>query len=99
MNQPTEQEIKEAMEWVDGRRLCDQNWLRDSPENDPGNFLVEKNIRRYRTLHTALEQMNRTVSRDDIFIRHIKNHLKPGQEVSCKICGKPAWEIIIDEGK
>lgn len=38
-------------------------------------------------------------SRDDIFIRHIKAHLSEGQEVICKICGKPAREIIEDEGE
>ncbi len=31
---------------------------------------------------------------DNIFIRHIAAHLKPGQEVVCKICGKTAKEII-----
>lgn len=31
---------------------------------------------------------------DDIFIAHIQSHLKPGQEVVCKICGKSAKEII-----
>jgi len=34
------------------------------------------------------------VEKDDIFISHIKSHLKEGQEVVCKICGQSAKEII-----
>ena|SRR3990167_9130788 len=34
------------------------------------------------------------VGKDDIFISHIKSHLKEGQEVVCKICGQSAKEII-----
>ena len=30
---------------------------------------------------------------DSTFIAHIQSHLKPGQEVVCKICGKTAKEI------
>jgi len=30
---------------------------------------------------------------DDVFIAHIQSHLKPGQEVVCKICGRTAKEI------
>lgn len=32
--------------------------------------------------------------KDDIFISHIKSHLKKGDVVICKICGKTAEEII-----
>lgn len=35
-----------------------------------------------------------SVELDSIFIKHIKDHLKEGQEVVCKICGKTAKEII-----
>ena len=31
---------------------------------------------------------------DTKFIDHIKSHLKEGQEVICKICGKTAKEIL-----
>lgn len=31
---------------------------------------------------------------DGIFIRHIQSHLKEGQEVVCKICGRKAKDII-----
>ena len=31
---------------------------------------------------------------DTVFIDHIQNHLAPGQEVVCKICGKTARDII-----
>jgi len=31
---------------------------------------------------------------DMAFIQHIQQHLEPGQEVVCKICGKTAREII-----
>ena len=34
------------------------------------------------------------VTDDDVFIQHIQSHLKPDQEVVCKICGKTAREII-----
>jgi len=34
------------------------------------------------------------IHRDDIFINHIKSHLKDGEFVLCKICGKSAEEII-----
>lgn len=33
-------------------------------------------------------------NQDRIFIKHIKAHLKEGEEVICKICGKTAEEII-----
>lgn len=35
-----------------------------------------------------------TATNDRAFIEHIQQHLKPGQEVICKICGKTAEEII-----
>jgi len=31
---------------------------------------------------------------DSVFIKHIQKHLKPNEEVVCKICGKTAKEII-----
>lgn len=34
---------------------------------------------------------------DRIFIGHISNHLKPGERVICKICGKTADRIIEEE--
>lgn len=34
------------------------------------------------------------IHRDDIFISHIKSHLKDDEFVICKICGKSADEII-----
>lgn len=39
------------------------------------------------------------ISNDLIFIDHIKSHLKEGEEVICKICGKSANEIITQQGK
>lgn len=36
---------------------------------------------------------------DDKFIRHIQAHLKPGEEVICKICGKSAAEITEKESE
>ena len=35
-------------------------------------------------------------SKDNIFINHIQSHLKKGEEVICKICGKTAKEIIAE---
>lgn len=35
--------------------------------------------------------------KDTIFIRHIQDHLKDGQVVICKICGKTAEQIIKEE--
>jgi len=32
-------------------------------------------------------------SKGDIFVEHIQSHLKPGQEVICKICNKTVGEI------
>ena len=32
--------------------------------------------------------------KDDKFIKHIQNHLQPGQVVVCKICGKTVREIL-----
>jgi len=32
-------------------------------------------------------------SNADIFVAHIQNHLSPGQDVICKICGKTVNEI------
>jgi hypothetical protein len=32
--------------------------------------------------------------KDTVFIKHIQNHLKAGELVICKICGKTANEII-----
>ena len=37
--------------------------------------------------------------KDTIFIKHIQSHLKDGEEVVCKICGKTAKEIISEELK
>lgn len=36
---------------------------------------------------------------DDVFIRHIQSHLKNGENVICKICGKTAEEILKEEKK
>lgn len=33
-------------------------------------------------------------NQDDIFIKHIQNHLKEDEVVICKICGKTVDEII-----
>lgn len=38
-----------------------------------------------------------SVLSDRIFIAHIKSHLKPGQKVVCKICGRAAQEICKTE--
>ena len=38
-----------------------------------------------------------TATNDRAFIEHIQQHLEPGQEVICKICGKTAKEIIARE--
>ena len=35
-------------------------------------------------------------NKDIIFIKHIQSHLKEGEEVICKICGKTAKEIITE---
>lgn len=35
-----------------------------------------------------------TKTKDDIFIQHIQSHLKEGEFVICKICGKKAEDII-----
>jgi hypothetical protein len=37
---------------------------------------------------------NKISGGEDKFISHIQAHLKPGEEVICKICGKTAKEII-----
>ena len=36
---------------------------------------------------------------DNLFIAHIKNHLKPDEKVICKICGKTADEITKENSK
>ena len=37
------------------------------------------------------------LQKDDTFISHIETHLKAGEEVICKICGRTAKEIINHE--
>lgn len=32
----------------------------------------------------------------EIFVAHIKSHLKPGENVVCKICGKTVDEIYLE---
>ena len=44
--------------------------------------------------HNAIRALIENSGPDDKFIRHIQGHLKPGQKVICKICGKTAEEII-----
>jgi len=31
-----------------------------------------------------------------VFVDHIERHLKPGQEIVCKVCGKSISEIFED---
>ena len=68
------------------------------------NFTLEKDD----TTKTIMIRLNEVVSKglahaisthfykpvDNIFIKHIQAHLKPDEEVICKICGKTAKEII-----
>jgi len=51
------------------------------------------------TVDTVLKAISEIeiMSRDDIFIRHIKKHLHPWEHVICKICRKTADEIIRSE--
>jgi len=44
--------------------------------------------------YECVEKVKRNNNRDFIFISHIQSHLKKGDEVICKICGKTAQEII-----
>lgn len=48
----------------------------------------------YGHFKSAAPQAEVTKSDDRIFIEHIREHLLPGQDVICKICGKTAHEII-----
>lgn len=53
-------------------------------------FAEQLNIK----LYQAMQMMKYVEHKDNIFISHIKSHLKDGEFVICKICGKSAEEII-----
>lgn len=71
------------------------------------NFHSDANLREvweksewdnYCDLLDLLDELERMRNDDGSFIAHIQSHLKPGQEVICKICGKTAKEITSDSG-
>lgn len=41
-----------------------------------------------------VDNLIRNLEADNLFINHIQSHLKEGEKVICKICGKTAEEII-----
>ena len=55
MNNITDEQRRKALIWINGKIGCSQNWLRDSPENDPGNLMIENQLRMYRNIRTALD--------------------------------------------
>ena len=56
-----------------------------------------KDIIRNNAIDDCFKALQGKVPKDNIFISHIQAHLKEGQEVICKICGKTAKEIIDTE--
>jgi hypothetical protein len=50
----------------------------------------------YAVLDTLAQLEEYYKPKDDIFIKHIQSHLKPNEEVICKICGRTAKEICND---
>ena len=51
---------------------------------------------RYRELLDEIDRL-REQAKAVKFIDHIANHLEPGQFVVCKICGKSAMEIMLED--
>jgi len=55
----------------------------------------------FATLTECLKAGRITVKKEskksaEIFVDHIKSHLKPGENVICKICGKTVEEIYLE---
>ena len=58
---------------------------------------VEHHEAECKDYEAKLSKKPKPLSRDNIFIEHIQSHLKEGQEVICKICGKSANAIVAEQ--
>ena len=67
-----------------------QDKLRSFHNGIHGEFFLEV-VEMLENLSVAVNEQ--ALSKDTVFIDHIKSHLTEGQEVVCKICGKTADEI------
>ena len=52
------------------------------------------NIKITYLLQNEIDNLRTKLRKDDKFIKHIQSHLKDGEEVICKICGKTAKKIL-----
>jgi len=57
------------------------------------NLTVEGELQELLDLIKESHDEDSVATGDRAFIEHIQQHLEPGQEVICKICGKTAREI------
>lgn len=103
--EPTDEERKEKRE-----QLVNHLVYMDSPPNEGeayqwlGSYILKwgkdeipkVGVRELteEELSLILSSGKQKVSRDDRFISHVQAHLKEGEKVICKICGKTASEII-----
>ena len=87
MSEPYETPLKRCE--MCGVEVFEENWHRDTgccdECHDEGVENGDISIPKY-PLQKAVN--------DNIFISHIQTHLKEGEKVICKICGKSAEEII-----
>ena len=84
------QEIERLKKEVENRYkdwlICSNTCDKFETENEEEKALVQQLRKNY--LKLLAER------KDNIFINHIQEHLKKGQKVVCKICGKTAKEIV-----
>ena len=69
--------------------------LKKEVENRYKDWLICSNTcDKFETENEEEKALVQQLRKDNIFINHIQEHLKKGQKVVCKICGKTAKEIV-----
>ena len=64
-----------------------------SISGDGHTMFLEDVVRNIKSLQAENKELKSKLEAAEKFEKHIKAHLKDGEEVICKICGKTAKEI------
>lgn len=74
------------------QQFCDANGLPPVSEHWPQHLIHPEG-------EIAVPGVGHNRSDGDIFVDHIKSHLRPGQQVVCKVCNKSVGQIVEMERK
>lgn len=87
-------EVKTYIEMQHSIKAMEDNNLWD----DSDAFQHEQWVR-LSFVEGLLDEKDREIQKEAVFISHIQSHLKPNQRVICKICGASVEEIYKVHGK